>query len=283
MQVKKAEAPLFSAGRTAIMGILNVTPDSFSDGGLFRSVDKATEHAQRMVADGADIIDLGGESTRPGASPVSVDEELERVIPVIEAIRRFSNVPISIDTSKAEVMQAAVAAGASMINDVWSLRRGNALQTAAVLDVPVCLMHMQGDPESMQENPTYTDVTTDVRQFLADRMDACVAAGIQRNKLILDPGFGFGKTREQNFALLNNLEKIRIDKLPLLAGLSRKSMIGQTLGLPVEDRINASIGLALLAARNGANIVRVHDVKQTHDALRMVEAVENTRKVIENK
>jgi dihydropteroate synthase len=180
-------------------------------------------------------------------------------------------------------MQAAVAAGASMINDVWSLRRGNALQTAAVLDVPVCLMHMQGDPESMQENPTYTDVTTDVRQFLADRMDACVAAGIQRNKLILDPGFGFGKTREQNFALLNNLEKIRIDKLPLLAGLSRKSMIGQTLGLPVEDRINASIGLALLAARNGANIVRVHDVKQTHDALRMVEAVENTRKVIENK
>jgi dihydropteroate synthase len=241
-------------------------------------VDNATEHAQRMVADGADIIDLGGESTRPGASPVSVDEELERVIPVIEAIRRFSKVPISIDTSKAEVMQAAVAAGASMINDVWSLRRENALQTAAALDVPVCLMHMQGDPESMQENPTYTDVTTEVRQFLADRMDACVAAGIQRNKLILDPGFGFGKTREQNFALLNNLEKIRIAKLPLLAGLSRKSMIGQTLGLPVEDRINASIGLALLAARNGANIIRVHDVKQTHDALRMVEAVENTRK-----
>jgi dihydropteroate synthase len=278
MQAKKDESPLFPAGRTAIMGILNVTPDSFSDGGLFRSVDNATEHAQRMVADGADIIDLGGESTRPGASPVSVDEELERVIPVIEAIRRFSKVPISIDTSKAEVMQAAVAAGASMINDVWSLRRENALQTAAALDVPVCLMHMQGDPESMQENPTYTDVTTEVRQFLADRMDACVAAGIQRNKLILDPGFGFGKTREQNFALLNNLEKIRIAKLPLLAGLSRKSMIGQTLGLPVEDRINASIGLALLAARNGANIIRVHDVKQTHDALRMVEAVENTRK-----
>jgi dihydropteroate synthase len=267
--------PLLTRGRAAIMGILNMTPDSFSDGGLFHSVVNAADHAMRMVDEGADIIDVGGESTRPGAAAVSVSEELDRVVPVIEAIRKRTDTPISIDTSKAEVMEAAVGAGASMINDVWALRRENALQTAARLDVPVCLMHMQGEPGTMQNDPSYNDVTAEVRQFLSDRIKACIDAGIDRKRLVLDPGFGFGKTLEQNFALLNRLADIGIEQLPLLVGLSRKSMIGQALNLAVDDRVNASIGLALLAARNGASIIRVHDVKQTHDALRMVEAVEN--------
>ncbi len=272
--VRKSDgSPLVQTGRAAIMGILNVTPDSFSDGGLFLSVSQSIDHAARMIAEGADIIDIGGESTRPGASAVSVDEELERVLPVINAVSERFDVMISIDTSKAEVMEAAVHAGAGMINDVRALTAKGALQAAAKMTVPVCLMHMQGQPKSMQDNPTYDDVVADVRDFLSERVDACVEAGIDINRLILDPGFGFGKTQQQNFALLNHLESVRKHDLPILVGLSRKSIIAQTLGLNVGERTCASIALALLAVLNGANIVRVHDVKETIQAIRMAEAV----------
>jgi dihydropteroate synthase len=277
---KQDGSPLLQERRAAIMGILNATPDSFSDGGLFHSLGNAVDHIAQMLEDGADIIDIGGESTRPGAAPVSEDEELERVIPLIEAVAGRFDVTVSIDTSKARVMYEAITAGAAMINDIWALRRPGALEAAASLGVPVCLMHMQGEPGTMQDDPSYADVTEDVHDFLAGRTAACIEAGIERNNIIIDPGFGFGKTREQNFTLLNELERVRVEHLPVLAGLSRKSMIGQTLGLDVNDRINASIGLALLAVRNGANIVRVHDVKQTCDALRMVEAVENSARDI---
>jgi dihydropteroate synthase len=272
--IRKSDgSPLVQTGRAAVMGILNVTPDSFSDGGLFLSVSQSIDHAARMIAEGADIIDIGGESTRPGASAVSVDEELERVLPVINAISERFDVMISIDTSKAEVMEAAVRAGAGMINDVRALAAKGALQVAAKMTVPICLMHMQGQPKSMQDNPVYDDVVADVRDFLSKRVDACVEAGIDINRLILDPGFGFGKTQQQNFALLNHLESIRKHDLPILVGLSRKSVIAQTLGLDVGERTCASIALALLAVLNGANIVRVHDVKETIQAIRMAEAV----------
>lgn len=255
------------------MGILNATPDSFSDGGLFLSASKAVDHVARMTAEGADIIDIGGESTRPGAIPVSADEERARVIPIIEAVSQRFDVVLSIDTSKAEVMESAVNAGAGMINDVRALTEKNALQVAVKMSVPVCLMHMQGQPGTMQDKPVYDDVVADVRTYLSERVDACVQAGMELSRLILDPGFGFGKTQQQNFALLNELESIRIHNLPILAGLSRKSLIGQSLGLAVDERTHASIALALLAVRNGANIIRVHDVKETSEAIRMVEAV----------
>ena len=264
---------LLQAERVAIMGILNVTPDSFSDGGLFLSASKAVDHVARMIAEGADIIDVGGESTRPGASSVSADEEKERVIPIIEAVSQRFDVVLSIDTSKAEVMTSAVDAGAGMINDVRALTEANALQVVAKMSVPVCLMHMQGTPQTMQDKPVYDEVVADVRAFLSERIDACVAAGIELSRLIIDPGFGFGKTQQQNFALLNELEGIRMHGLPILVGLSRKSLIGQTLGLAVDERLHASIALALLAVKNGANIIRVHDVKETCEAVRMVEAV----------
>lgn len=270
--------PLLQEGRTAIMGILNATPDSFSDGGLFISVSKAVDHVARMIDEGADIIDIGGESTRPGASPVSVEEEMERVIPIIEAVSQRFGVIISIDTSKATVMQAAVNAGAGMINDVRALKEEDALQSAVKMAVPVCFMHMQGQPQSMQDKPVYADVTTDVREFLSARVDQCLEAGMDLNNIILDPGFGFGKTTEQNFQLLNELERIRSNDLPVLAGLSRKSMIGQTLNLGVNERVSASIALALLAVLNGANILRLHDVKETCQAVRMIEAVVKEKK-----
>lgn len=270
--------PLLQEGRTAIMGILNATPDSFSDGGLFISVSKAVDHVARMIDEGADIIDIGGESTRPGASPVSAEEEMERVIPIIEAVSQRFGVIISIDTSKATVMQAAVNAGAGMINDVRALKEEDALQAAVKMAVPVCLMHMQGQPQSMQDKPVYADVTTDVREFLSARVDQCLEAGMDLNNIILDPGFGFGKTTEQNFQLLNELERIRSNDLPVLAGLSRKSMIGQTLNLGVNERVSASIALALLAVLNGANILRLHDVKETCQAVRMIEAVVKEKK-----
>ena len=255
------------------MGILNTTPDSFSDGGLFIATDSAVDHARQMIDEGADILDIGGESTRPGAQAVTEQQELDRVIPVIEALWSRFDVPVSIDTSKPEVMRQAVDAGAFMINDVRALREEGALTVAAESGVPVCLMHMRGEPRTMQEQPEYGDVVADVRRFLRERVQACTDAGISTDKLMLDPGFGFGKTREQNFSLLNHLDALRIDGIPILAGLSRKSMIGQTLGLPVGERVHASVGLALLAVMNGANIVRVHDVKATNEALRMVEAV----------
>lgn len=270
--------PLLQEGRAAIMGILNATPDSFSDGGLFISVSKAVDHVARMIDEGADIIDIGGESTRPGASPVSAEEEMERVIPIIEAVTQRFGVIISIDTSKATVMQAAVSAGAGMINDVRALKEEDALQAAVKMAVPVCLMHMQGQPQSMQDKPVYNDVTTDVREFLSERVDQCLEAGMDLNNIMLDPGFGFGKTTEQNFQLLNELEHIRSHELPVLAGLSRKSMIGQTLKLGVNERLSASIALALLAVLNGANILRLHDVKETCQAVRMIEAVVKEKK-----
>lgn len=260
------------------MGILNATPDSFSDGGLFISVSKAVDHVARMIDEGADIIDIGGESTRPGASPVSAEEEMERVIPIIEAVSQRFGVIISIDTSKATIMQAAVNAGAGMINDVRALKEEDALQAAVKMAVPVCLMHMQGQPQSMQDKPVYADVTADVREFLSERVDQCLEAGMDLNNIILDPGFGFGKTTEQNFQLLNELERIRSHDLPVLAGLSRKSMIGQTLNLGVNERVSASIALALLAVLNGANIIRLHDVKETCQAVRMIEAVVKEKK-----
>lgn len=267
---------VLTAQRAAIMAVLNITPDSFSDGGRYLDPGCAVDRAAELVAGGADILDIGGESTRPGAAPVSADEELERVIPVLEALHARFDVPVSVDTSKAVVMHAAVAAGAAMINDVCALRGEGALAAAAACDVPVCLMHMLGEPRTMQQDPHYGDVVAEVRDFLAARLAACNAAGIATDRIVLDPGFGFGKTREHNFRLLNELEALRIAGRPLLAGLSRKSMIGQTLGLEVGERVHASLGLALLAVFNGANIVRVHDVRETRDALRMVEAVLNS-------
>jgi dihydropteroate synthase len=259
--------------RTAIMGILNVTPDSFSDGGFFLSRERAVAHARQMVEDGADIVDIGGESTRPGAQPVSVQEELDRVVPVIEAVRDAVAVPISIDTSKPEVMRAAVAAGAGFINDVRALRADGALAAAGELGVPVCLMHMQGEPRGMQTDPCYTDVVAEVRTFLAARLAACRAAGIEPARVVIDPGFGFGKTLAHNLQLLRGLVGLGTLGAPILVGLSRKSMIGLALGLPVEQRLPASLALAVIAVANGARIVRTHDVRATCEAIRMYETV----------
>ena len=259
--------------RTAIMGILNVTPDSFSDGGIFLSRDAAVAHARTMVEEGADLIDVGGESTRPGAQAVSEQEELDRVIPVIKAIARAVPVPISIDTSKPQVMRAAVAAGAGLVNDVRALREPGALEMVASLKVPACLMHMQGEPRSMQHHPVYQNVVAEVRDFLQERIDACIAAGIASQRLIIDPGFGFGKTLEHNLDLLRQLGALRALGVPILAGLSRKSMIGALFSLPVDQRLQASVALALIAVQNGARILRVHDVRATREAIRMFEAV----------
>jgi dihydropteroate synthase len=259
--------------RVAVMGILNITPDSFSDGGIFFDPSGAVEHARRMVAEGADIIDVGGESTRPGAQSVSVQQELDRVIPVIETLARELAVPISIDTSKPEVMQAAVAAGAGFINDIYALRADGALSAAAALGVPVCLMHMQGEPRTMQAAPQYADAVREVREFLAARVSAAKQVGIAYDRIVVDPGFGFGKTLEHNLALLRGLDDLRHIGAPILAGLSRKSMIGKALGLPVEQRLEASVALAVIAVQNGARILRVHDVAPTVRAIRMWEAV----------
>lgn len=263
--------------RAAIVGILNVTPDSFSDGGVFLARDAACRHATRMVEEGADMIDVGGESTRPGAQPVTLQAEMDRVVPVVEALRAEVDVPLSIDTSKPEVMRAAVAAGAGFINDVTALRAPGALDAAAALKVPVCLMHMQGEPRRMQENPVYDDVVADVRAFLAERVCAARAAGIDAGRVVVDPGFGFGKTVRHNFALLRGLEAIAAMGHPVLVGLSRKSMIGKTLGLPIDGRLHASVALAVLAVRAGAHLVRVHDVRATREAVRMAEAVYGER------
>jgi dihydropteroate synthase len=259
--------------RPAVMGILNITPDSFSDGGVFLSRENAVAHALRMAEEGADIIDVGGESTRPGAQPVSARDEMDRVIPVIEALREKISLPISIDTSKPEVMRAAVAAGAGFINDVRALRDEGALEVAASLRVPVCLMHMQGEPRGMQENPRYRDVVSEIGDFLRARLQAAQAAGIPAQRLVIDPGFGFGKTLEHNLELLRGLKTLQSLGAPILVGLSRKSLIGKALGLPVEGRLYASVALALMAVQNSARIVRVHDVGPTVEALRMWQAV----------
>lgn len=256
-----------------IMGVLNITPDSFSDGGRFLDRGTALEQAQRLLDEGADIIDIGGESTRPGAEPVGVDEELRRVIPVIEAIAAKINRPISIDTSKAEVMRAAADAGAGMINDVNALQAPGALEAAVELGLPVCLMHMKGEPRSMQLNPQYDDVVTEVRDFLTARADVVATAGLPAEKIYIDPGFGFGKTLEHNLTLLRRLDEFSAGDYPVLVGMSRKSMIGALLDTPVDDRVYGSITLAAIAAMKGASIIRVHDVKPTRDALRVCGAV----------
>ena len=259
-----------------VMGILNVTPDSFSDGGSFQAQDAALHRVEQMLAEGVDIIDIGGESTRPGALAVSEQAELDRVVPVIEAIRARFAVPLSIDTSKPAVMQAAVAAGADLVNDVYALQAEGALSVCASLAVPICLMHMQGQPRTMQQAPQYHDVVQDVSQFFATRIAACEAVGIICSRLILDPGFGFGKTLQHNIDLLRRLGEFSVLGLPILVGLSRKSMLGSILNnRSVEGRLHGSVAGAVVAAMNGANIVRVHDVGATVDAIKLVNAVVN--------
>ena len=259
-----------------IMGIINTTPDSFSDGGRFLTHDKALEQARRLIDEGADILDIGGESTRPGADEVTVSDEIQRTIPLIESIRAFSDVPISIDTSKADVMRAASEAGANMINDVWALRREGAMQAAAEIGLPVCLMHMQGTPENMQHNPEYESVVKDVKRFLQDRLFAAQAAGIKKENLVIDPGFGFGKTLQQNYQLLKALPEFVEMGYPLLVGMSRKSMVGLVLDKPVDERLYGSLSAAVISAMLGAHIIRVHDVTETRQALAIVQTFKQT-------
>ena len=257
-----------------VMGILNVTPDSFSDGGRFRQRDEALRHAAAMVAAGASLIDVGGESTRPGALQVSADEELQRVAPVVEAIAAELDVIISVDTSCPQVMRESARLGAGLINDVRSLRREGALQAAAESGLPVCLMHMQGEPETMQKNPHYDDLLAEVQAFFAERMGACVAAGIAAERIILDPGFGFAKNLQHNLSLFKHMQVLHGFARPLLVGVSRKSMIGQALGREVDKRLAGGLALAALAVAKGACILRVHDVAETVDVVRMIAAVE---------
>ena len=258
-----------------VMGIVNLTPDSFSDGGRFNRFDDAIRRVQQMVSDGAAIIDIGGESTRPGATAVSVDDELDRVIPVIEALVNEIDVPISIDTSKPEVMVAAVNAGAGMINDVCALQADGALEQAASLQVPVCLMHMQGEPRTMQNSPSYQNVIEEVYSFFEQRIDSCVAAGIARDVIVVDPGFGFGKTLGHNLELLNRLSRFRDLGLPVLVGISRKSMIAQITHREVDKRLAGGLAAATLATWLGASIIRTHDVKETVDAVAIAVATRN--------
>ncbi len=260
--------------RPRIMGIVNVTPDSFSDGGRHATVEAAVAHALQLVAEGADVLDIGGESTRPGAEPVPVEEELRRIVPVIERLARESNVPISVDTFKPEVMRAAVAAGAGMINDVYALRQPGALDAAAELGVPVVLMHMLGEPGTMQQAPQYDDVVAEVQRFLAERIFAAEMAGVAKKNLVIDPGYGFGKTTEHNMTLLARSAHFLELGLPMLAGLSRKRSICELTGRDVPgQRIHGSVAAHLLAAQNGARLLRVHDVAATADALKVWEAV----------
>jgi dihydropteroate synthase len=266
-----------SLDRPLVMGVLNITPDSFADGGVFLDLNDATDRVRQMLGDGADIVDIGGESTRPGAAPTPEAYEFERVIPLLENVRLACDargVPISVDTRKAVVMRAAIAAGASMINDINALRAPGAIEALSEGSAAVCLMHMQGEPATMQQSATYDDVVADVTAFLAERASACVAAGIDRQRIVLDPGFGFGKTVEHNLTLLRRLSEIAALGYPLLAGLSRKSTIGVLTGRDVDDRMAGSVAAALAAVARGAAIVRVHDVRETADALKVWRAVQ---------
>jgi dihydropteroate synthase len=271
--------PGLAPGSPVVMGILNVTPDSFSDGGRFASRDVALRQAERMAADGAAIIDVGGESTRPGAGEVTAAEEIDRVLPILESLPNVTDLPASIDTSKADVMRAAVAAGAALINDVRALRDAGAIEAAAELGRPVCLMHMQGQPRTMQVDPDYADVTAEVGRFLSERRDACLGAGIPAQDIILDPGFGFGKSPGHNVSLLANLRQLSTLGHPLLVGLSRKSTLGVLTGREVDERLPASIAGAVVAAMAGASIIRVHDVAETVDAMKIVAAVLQAERV----
>jgi len=268
------------AGRTLdmanchVMGVLNVTPDSFSDGGRFNQVGSALARAREMVADGAVFIDVGGESTRPGATPVPLQEELDRVCPIVEAIARELDVIVSVDTSAPEVMRETIALGAGLINDVRALQRPGAPEVIAKAVVPVCIMHIQGEPDHMQDNPLYRNLLKDVSSFLSDRMRAVEAAGVAPERIILDPGFGFGKTVEHNFQLLSALEQLRQLGHPLLVGMSRKSMLGHVTGRDVGERLSASVAAATIAAMKGASIIRAHDVRETVDAVKVVTAMQ---------
>ena len=256
-----------------VMGVLNVTPDSFSDGGNYLSPDQALLRAAEMHEEGADIIDIGGDSTRPGSEETPLQEELDRVIPVVERLSSRLDVAVSVDSSKPEVMEQAVRAGAVMINDVFALRKEGALEVAAGLDAAVCLMHMQGSPESMQQAPVYGELPGDVIRFLAERVEICSAAGIEKERMLVDPGFGFGKNDAHNLKLLANLDQFAELELPLLVGLSRKQWLGNLTGKPVGERVSAGIAAALAAIDRGANIVRTHDVASTVDALMVAEAI----------
>ena len=257
----------------AVMGVLNVTPDSFSDGGRFAAGEEAVRHAVQMAEAGAAVIDVGGESTRPGAPEVGEQEEFDRVLPIVEAVHRETDVPVSVDTSKPGVMRAAVAAGAAMINDVFALQVDGALDAAVELQVPVCLMHMQGNPRTMQQEPRYDDVVAEVTQFLAGRVRECGAAGLPEDLVVVDPGFGFGKTPAHNIELLANLRQLQVIGRPVLIGVSRKSTLGEITGRDVNRRMPASLAAAVMAVAAGASIVRAHDVPETVDALRVASAI----------
>lgn len=270
MQIK-ARGSVLDLSTPKVMGILNVTPDSFSDGGTHNRYHDALEHVAKMVQHGAAIIDIGGESTRPGAAEVSVNEELDRVIPIVEAIAQRFDVWISVDTSKAKVMAEAANAGMHIINDIRSLHEPGALEVAVKTGLPVCIMHMQGQPRTMQEAPNYENVVREVKDYLDAEITRCVTAGIERQQIILDPGFGFGKNLSHNYQLLANLEQFHNFGLPLLAGMSRKSMIGQLLNVPPQERLAGSLTCAVIAAMQGAHIIRVHDVKETVQAMQVVQ------------
>jgi dihydropteroate synthase len=258
--------------RPLVMGVVNVTPDSFSDGGLHADAGAAIAHARRLIDEGADLLDIGGESTRPGAAPVALDEERRRVLPVLEALAG-GPVPVSVDTRKTELMREVIEAGAAMVNDVTALSAAGALEAVASSTAAVCLMHMQGDPGTMQADPRYEDVVREVREYLAGRVAAATAAGIGADRIVADPGFGFGKTLEHNLALLRGLSEFRMLNVALMAGVSRKAMLGRLTGRAPQDRVHASVAAALLAIENGAQIVRVHDVAATRDALAVWQAV----------
>lgn len=260
--------------RPHVMGIVNVTPDSFSDGGKFAQAHLAIEHALTLIEEGADILDIGGESTRPNATPVSLQEELDRVIPVIEGLVKQANIPISIDTYKPQVMQAAISAGASVVNDIRALQEDGAVDIVASSDVGVCLMHMQGTPQTMQINPQYNDVVSEVKAFLQQQLEKCETAGIAKSRIVLDPGFGFGKTRAHNITLIQHLASFSSLGQPLLVGLSRKSVLGQVTGHDVDARLYASVAASVISAMVGAKIMRVHDVKATVEALKVVSAIQ---------
>ncbi|CEA06772.1 dihydropteroate synthase [Pseudomonas saudimassiliensis] len=258
---------------THVMGILNITPDSFSDGGRYNNRDAALQRVEQMLAAGATLIDIGGESTRPGAALVSVQEEVDRVVPMVEAVKARFDTVVSIDTSTPEVIRGSAAVGAGLINDIRALTRAGAMQAAVDSGLAVCLMHMQGEPQTMQQAPVYDSVLAQVNSFLDERVQACLDAGIERSKLVLDPGFGFGKSLQHNLELFARMDQLSPPDLPILVGVSRKSMIGQALNRPVEQRLFGGLGLAALAVAKGARIIRVHDVAETADVVRMVDAV----------